>query len=160
MLNKIFPTSFDNNYRGRLIAIWFLIPITLMKLVIGFNISGFNPFVSPANILETVDKVPLSQLSAIAVENILFSSMAWGLTMLIFGLISTIILIRYRGMIQFMYLVFIFEQFGRQYISFKLSTAPLQKADLFSPAALINWTFAALLIIGFILSIWQKRGSP
>jgi hypothetical protein len=38
VLGRIFPKQLDNNYRGHALAIWLLVPVVLMKLIIGVNV--------------------------------------------------------------------------------------------------------------------------
>lgn len=162
MLEKIFPNQFDNNYTGRKLALVIFTPIILFKTIMGFNIGGLNPFISAKHILESIDNVPLSSFPIDAANNILFSSMAWGMMLLSVCLISIVALFRYRNMIPMLYLVLLFEQFGRKWISFQLYQKPIIDFSSLSTAAIINWTMTLLLIIGFFLSIigTKRRKRP
>jgi len=42
MLSRIFPAQIDNNYRGYRLAIWLLVPIVLLRGLIGFNSIFFS----------------------------------------------------------------------------------------------------------------------
>ena len=37
MLSRIFPAQIDNNYGGHRLTIWLLVPIILLRALIGFN---------------------------------------------------------------------------------------------------------------------------
>jgi hypothetical protein len=58
MLTRLFPRQIDNDYRGRVIAIWLLVPLALVKLLQGASVAGLNPLTTSRRILETADRVP------------------------------------------------------------------------------------------------------
>ena len=64
MPEGLFPRALTNTYLGSWVAVWLVVPVLIVKTLIGFNFSGLNPLVSVAGILESVDGVPLSSFSA------------------------------------------------------------------------------------------------
>lgn len=81
---------------------------------------------------------------------------AWGLCVLILGLIGLIAAVRHRAMIPLAFLFLSIEQFGRHMLSVVYLGRPFIPATL-SPAALINLAFLAVALIGLLLSLWPSR---
>lgn len=156
MLERLFPKQLDNNYRGGALAIWLLVPLTLVKLFQGGSVAGLNPWASSRFIIETADRVHLADYPAEAATQIVFLFSIWGLNILILSLFAALALLRYRSMIPLAYLLFLIEQLGR-----KTLTSVHLGTDFFavklSTASLINWIFLGMMVIGFIASLWGRR---
>lgn len=157
MLGRLFPRRIDNDYRGQTLAIWLLVPVVLFKLVIGFNVAGFNPFVSTEQVLIGADGIPLDTFGAEAAENVVFMAASWGLVMVILCVLAVLALIPYRAMIPLVYLLFAAEQIGRKAISAAKFPAEAEAASGLSLAAMINWGFTAALVVGFVLSLSTRK---
>jgi hypothetical protein len=163
-LSRIFPKQFDNAYRGHWLAIWILVPIVLVKLIMGVNVAGLDPLISNIDILKTADNVPLDTFGAEAASLVVFLFASWALGLLLLSLLATVALIRYRAMIPLMYLLLSIEQIGRKGL---LLINPIVKAPIvgavvthgISTGALINWGLTAALVIGFLLSL-QGKSEP
>lgn len=162
MLTRVFPKQIDNNYQGRVLAIWLLVPVALVKLLQGVNIGGLLGTGRSREILENVDRVPVSTFPAEAASHLVFLFAAWGLGVFILGLLGMVVLLRYRAMIPLMYLLLLIEQLGRKV----LSTIHLDRPFLSlaaSPANLINLGLLLAIGIGFLLSLSGRRsktGTP
>jgi hypothetical protein len=159
MINRIFPLQFDNNFRGSKIALFVFAPIIIFKGIMGFNIGGLNPWISASHILEEIDQIPLSTMPSQLANNILFSSMAWGILLLLLCILGMIALFRYRTMIPMLFLFLLTEQIGRRWINFQLYQAPLIDLHDLSAAAIINWSLTILLMVGFALSLSRSKKS-
>ena len=59
MLGRLFPTQFDNDYDGQPLAMWLLVPILLLRLVI-----GFNSIISTRMVAVDADGIPLKSFGA------------------------------------------------------------------------------------------------
>jgi hypothetical protein len=156
MLGGLFPKTIDNDYRGRWLALVFFLPILAMKSIIGVNISGLNPYVTTERILKSADGVPLDLWPSDAVQQIVFSSAAWGAVMLILCLFSFLALVRYRALLPLLILMFFAEQATRKWIAIAAFGAP----DPAAPHALgfyINWGFTIALGVAFILSLAPRK---
>ena len=156
MLIRLFPRQIDNDYRGHVLAIWLLVPLTLMKFVQGAHVAGLNPWVSSRHILQTADQVPVDTFGPEAASHLVFMFAAWGLSIFVLGLLGIIALIRYRAMIPLVYLLLLIEQLGRKWLSMTHLDRPFVSAEL-SPANLINWGFLAAILIGLALSLLASR---
>lgn len=151
MLGRLFPTQFDNDYRGSVLAIWLLVPLALVKVLQGANVAG-----RARHILETVDQVPLNSFPEEAAAHLVFLFSVWGLCVLILGSIGLIATLRYRSMIPLAFLFLLIEQSARHVLSAVYLGRPLFLANA-SPAALINQAFLAAAVAGFLLSFWPSK---
>jgi hypothetical protein len=156
MLTRLFPRQIDNDYRGHVLALWLLVPLTLMKFFQGANVAGLNPWMSSRQILETADRVPVDTFGAEAASYLVLMFAAWGLGILVLGLLGIIALIRYRAMIPLVYLLLLIEQAGRKWLSMIHLDRPFVSAEL-SVANLVNWGFLTAILVGLALSLWRRR---
>ena len=157
MLNRLFPKQIDNNYQGSKIAIVILFLITIVKMLMGINIGGFNPFVPTEYILSHVDGVPLETYPIEASKTIISMAQSWGLDMLILSLLSVLIMVRYRSAIPIMFIIYLSENFIRELPSLVKIFDQLLSGIPLSMAAIINISLIALLFVGLILSIYKPR---
>jgi len=156
MLTRLLPEQIDNNYRGHVLAIWLLVPLALMKFLQGANVAGLLGAGNSRQVLEAVDKVPISAFPTEAASHLLFLFAAWGVGVFVFGLLGIVVLLRYRAMIPLMYLLLLIEHVGRK----ALSTIHLDRPFVSmaaSPADLINWGFLLAMATGFLLSLYHRR---
>lgn len=156
MLTRLFPKQIDNNYPGRVLAIWLLVPLALVKLLQGANFVGLLGTGRSREILENVDRVPVSAFPAEAASHLVFLFAAWGLGVFVLGLLGMVVLLRYRAMIPLMYLLLLIEQLGRKV----LSTIHLDRPFLSlaaDPANLINSGLLLAIATGFLLSLFARR---
>jgi hypothetical protein len=156
MLTRLFPRVLDNHHRGHPAAIWLLVPVVLMKAVMGFNCAGLNPFVDNREIMEGVDGIPLSTFPPQAADALVFTFSAWGLGLLLLSLVAVVALVRYRAMIPMIYLLLGAEQLGRQFL---FGTNPIERlaSGHVSAALVINLALSTILVVGFVLSLWGPR---
>ncbi len=158
MLGRLFPLSLTNAYQGSWAALFLLLPVLIMKTVIGFNFSGLNPFISVSKVLQTVDGVPLDTFSPEAAATIVDSAGAWGMALFALCLIVWLVVVRYRAGLPAAVLVLLSEQVGRTGVD----TARLVAEVVATPAmpaagALINLGMTALLTIALLLSLVRVR---
>ncbi|MBL4620131.1 MAG: hypothetical protein JKX88_08550, partial [Marinicaulis sp.] len=99
MFSLLFPKVIDNKYRGQWLALVFFAPVLLLKIMMGFNVAGFNPALEVRDILQDVDGIPLDTYSTAAATDLVFFANAWGLSLFTICLVGVIALIRYRAMI-------------------------------------------------------------
>lgn len=159
MLSRLFPRTIDNEYRGHVLALWLFVPILLLKTVMGFNVAGFNPWVTSRYILQTADGVPVESFSAYGASVVVFMFASWGLGLLILALLSIVVLIRYRRMLPLMILAVTLEQVGRKGIA--LINPILSAGDgQVSAGFWINWGFSAALVLSLALSLLKVEKAP
>ena len=132
--------------------------VTLAKLAMGANSVINTRFVATS-----ADGIPLDSYNAGAAETVVALFALLGLSNLWAGLQSVVVLIRYRAMIPFMYLLFLILSFGNRALEL---VHPLDRsgATTFGSSGLsIGYIFIlaimAITIIGFVLSLMNKPKS-
>ncbi len=153
MFSRLFPPQIDNNYRGYKSAIWLLVPIVFLKFAMGLNVAGLNPWISNRFVAETADGIPLESFGVEAASTVMFLFASWGLILFALSLLGVVVLIRYRAMIPFFYLLISIEQFGRFGIALANPIVKAVKSDGIPSGVLFNWGFMAALAIGLALSL-------
>lgn len=152
MSGGLFPKQFDNDYRGRRLALWLLAPIVFVKAAMGANSVLNTRFV-----IESADAIPLADFSAGAQEAIIFMYQAWGLCVFLLAMLGLVALVRYRSMTPLVFLMLAVENIARRAIymvdPYSFAASPLTP----STGALINYALMVLLASGFLLSLWNRR---
>lgn len=160
MLSRLFPRQIDNSYQGHVLAIWLFIPVLAAKTAMGFNVGGLNPFVSSRFILATADGVPVDTYSPEAAAHLVFTFAAWGSALFLLALLSWIVIIRYRAMLPLMILIMSLEQVWRMVLSRTMLPHRVVAHDGIPISTLINWGFAALLLLALVFSLLKMRPRP
>jgi hypothetical protein len=148
MLDKLFPRSIDNGYRGRKAALWLLGFIVLIKGAMGINCI-FNGYA----VATTADGIPLETFTAAGASAVVSFLAFWGWSLLLFCLLGVLALVRYRAMVPLVFLLLLLEQLGRKWI---LQALPIASGGE-SPAFSINLVLVGLMVIGLVLSSWESR---
>lgn len=156
MIQSLFPSIADNQYRGRWSALAFFIPALFMKAAIGWNMAGLNPYFAPADILRDIDSIPLNTFAPEASETILFFAMAWGFATVLIGMVGVLALVCYRALLPFSILLLLMEQGGRQAFD-KLTALTGSESTTTAEASWINTGLTGFLLVAFILSIIPKQ---
>jgi hypothetical protein len=160
VLNRLFPRQIDNFYQGHVLAIWLFIPVLALKTAMGFNVGGLNPFISSRFVLATADGVPVDTYSADAAAHLVFTFAAWGWALFLLALLGWIVILRYRAMLPLMILVLSFEQIGRMVLARTMPPHHALAHHGIAVGTLINWGFAALLVLALLLSLLKARPRP
>jgi hypothetical protein len=157
MLTRLFPKQFDNTYQGQWLAIWLFVPVVLVKLLMGANVAGFNPWVDNRYVLRTADAIPIDSYGAEAASVVVFLFASWGLGLLLLSLLGVLALLRYRAMVPLMLLVMLIEQVGRKGISLVSPIMRAVESQGLSAGAMINWALTAALAVGLVLSLMPRK---
>ena len=104
ILNKLFPESANNDFRGHKIALWGFIAFTLLMtwrsiIHMFFEQYGFHEIANFSMIAGDPDPMILIYR---------FFSL-WGFAQLIFCFVCWVVIFRYRALIPLMYLLWLFE---------------------------------------------------
>jgi hypothetical protein len=148
MFGRIFPKQFDNTYRGHWLAIWLFVPVVLLKATQGANIIFNTRLVAIA-----ADGISLDSLGATGAETFLALFAVLGLYLLVLALQCVLVLIRYRAMIPFMYLLLLIVQIGGIVL---LLVHPIVRTGGMPIGVPINRAALAMTLIGFVLSLVGK----
>lgn len=146
-MNTIFPRIADNDYPGRRAGLW-MFALMLLKIAMGLNVMLNAPQVARA-----ADGVPVDTFGAPAAAAFSFVFAAWGLCQLVLGLASLIVLLRYRSLVPLAFLCLLIEQLGRMLLRYRWPIDRIATA----PGTTINLALAAIMIVGFALSVWRPR---
>ena len=148
MFEQLLPERIDNSYRGHKLALWLFAMVVFMKTSIGMGtmFNGRNAAVS-------ADGIPLDTFTPAGAQAFVSVFAAWGLAQTMIGLICIVVLVRYRAMVPFMFLLLLLEHLGRKLIFVVLPVA--RTAD--APGILINVALVALLVVGLVLSLRRPR---
>ena len=145
MLNRIFPKQFDNSFQGSRLAIWLLIPILLLRAIIGFNSMAFT-----RSVAMTADGIPLDKFGPDAAQTVIALFALLGLLIFLFALLGVVVLIRYRAMIPFMYLVLLAQQLGSKVL---LLVYPVVRSGQTTSGSAVVLVILTLTVLGFVLSL-------
>ena len=108
MLQKILPTTIDNNYKGNKIALWvfyFITAVTVVRSLIHmFKHDGGA---------QSIATIPLDTFTESGAAVVILIFAYWGLSQLMFGIIQVIVAIRYKSLIPLMYLMLVLEWAAR-----------------------------------------------
>ena len=155
ILNKIFPATADNHFKGYKISLWgfiaFMILMTWRSIIhMLFEQHGIHEIANFSVI--SGDPDPMLVIYR-------FFSL-WGFAQLIFCLVCWVVIFRYRSLIPFMYLLWLFEW------SFRTFGYPLIREDIalqgiytvgVTPGVVGAPFITFILVILLILSLIQKK---
>ncbi len=154
MLARIFPKQIDNNFRGHWLAILLFVPVVLVKLTIGVNSIVYTRYIATS-----ADGIPLDSFSAGGAQTVVALFALLGLFQLLLALQGVVVLIRYRAMIPFTYLLLVIQQFANKAI---LLVHPIARSG--TPGSQIGsavvLAILAATLIGFALSLYKESASP
>ena len=150
MLERLLPRQIDNRFEGQRAALWLLGLLIAVKLVM-----SVNSILNTAKVAAGADGIKLDSFGPEAAREVVTLFALTALGQLALTLIALTVLIRWRAMIPFMYLVLAGEQLARRLI--------VQSHDLARTDADIGWYvgygFLALLTLGLALSLIPRRGA-
>jgi hypothetical protein len=148
MLAHIFPKQFDNNYRGLWLAVWLFVPLMLLKAV-----QGVNSMILTRLVLSGADGIPVDQFDSAAGDVVVALFALLGMYLLIIPLQSLIVLVRYRSMIPFMYLMFTVAQIAARVLNLM---HPIARPGGPPIGFTINLAIFTLTLVGFALSLSNR----
>lgn len=152
MFNRLFPRQIDNQFEGHWLAVWLLAPIVVVRTVIGFNSMAFS-----RSIATSADAIPLEKFGADGAEAVISLFALLGLFILLFSLLGAIVLVRYRAMIPFMYLMLLIQQLGSKAL---LLIHPVVRSGSASIGSAVVLAILAMTVVGFVLSLIGNSKSP
>ena len=146
MLSRIFPERIDNKHRGHKLALWFFVPITVMKI----GISLLHALSADGG--AAISTIPIDTYTPGGEQNVIALIARLGLEQFTLGLILAIVLFRYRSMIPLMYVLIVFNHIGLKGLSY---LKPLALAGT-SGASVPALVLMVLSVGGLVLSLIGK----
>ncbi len=150
MLQKILPTTIDNNYKGNKIALWFFYLITAVTVVR----SLIHIFKHDGG-AQSIATIPLDTFTEGGAAVVILIFAYWGLSQLMFGIIQMIVAIRYKSLIPFMYLMLFLEWASRFLLSIYKPIETVGQA----PGGVGNMVLPIVCALMFLLSIKEQNKS-
>ena len=147
MIERVFPRSIDNTFRGHRLAVWAFYPITI--LTVGRSVVHIFGEDGGAQSIATI---PLNTFSAGGAEAVVSLFALWGLSQLLLGLVFVVVTLRYRALIPLMYILILAEYAGRIGVG---SMKPLPTTGV-PPGAYLNLVLIVAAVFGLILSCWTS----
>jgi len=148
MLDRILPPRIDNTFRGHRLALWFFVPVVVMKTGI-----ALATILNGRNAAQSADGIPLETFGADGAQAVVALFAIWGLSQLVFSVLGVLALTRYRAMVPFVLVLLLVEHLARKGI---LLVKPIVRAGT-APGAYVNLVLVALMIGGLALSLWQRE---
>ena len=149
MFNQLFPKQADNDYRGYGFAIFLLVGAVLMRLTMAYA-ALFNTLF----MVRDGDSIPVDTWQVGASTTFLFVTKVLGLDHLLLTVVAVVILVRWRSLIPFAFLLLLAEQVGR--FSLRLANPIPRTGVAFLPID-PNLVIIAALLIGLALSVSSPR---
>lgn len=148
MLEKLFPKTIDNDYRGLSFAKWVFVAMTVLTIARSLA----HIFLQDGG-AESIATIPLDSFSSAASAVVIGMFAQWGLTQLMFGLLYVIVLWRYQSLIPLMWLFMAFEWTGRLFVGF---AKPMETVGT-APGAIGNLIFPVLTLIMLVLALKERQ---
>jgi hypothetical protein len=147
LLERVFPRSIDNVFRGHRFALWAFYPITLVtvarSLVHIFREDGGA---------QSIATIPLNTFDAGGADAVVSLFAFWGLSQLLLGAVFVVVGLRYRALIPFMYVLILAEYIGRIGVG-SVKSLPTTGVP---PGAYLNVILIVTSILGLVLSFWKS----
>lgn len=148
MRNKILPPVIDDNYKGNKIALWFFYLITVVTVVR----SCIHIFKDDGG-AQSIATIPLDSYTDAGAATVILIFAYWGLSQLMFGLLQSVVALKYKSLIPLMYLFLIFEYACRFGISLFKTIETTGQA----PGGVANYVAPILFLVMFFLSINHSK---
>lgn len=149
MLNRLFPKQLDNRFGGHRAALWLLGLFIALKLVM-----SVNSILNTATVATGADGIPLDSFGPAAVREVLMLFALLALGQLALAAIALTVLIRYRAMVPFIYLVLLGESLARRFI---VQSYEVVRTETVAVGRYVTFGLLALLTLGLILSLLATR---
>ncbi|MEO0882667.1 MAG: hypothetical protein AAFY34_08015 [Pseudomonadota bacterium] len=154
LLEKLLPKTVDNNFPGKKLAFYALVPLTLLSVV-----RSCIHLLAPDGGAQSIASIPLDQYSGGASANIIAIFSQWGLSQLLLAAIYVLVLFRYRSLIPLCYAILICSAFGRFVIG---ELKPIETPTT-APGEAGNLPFLAMGVVLLVISLipaTTEKGNP
>jgi hypothetical protein len=149
MLERLFPRQVDNRFDGRRAAVWLLALLIGLKLMV-----SLNSILNTESVAESADGFPLASYGGDGARAVLMLFALGAVANLAMALFGVAVLLRWRALVPFVYLLSLLEHGGRRLV---VESYAIERAQGMSGAGAINLAILALLLIGLGLSLWRRE---
>jgi len=147
----LFPAQANNDYRGYKTAILFLLAAIALRLLM-----AYAALLDTHGMVQDADSIPIDSWGPGAAHTFLYMTKLLGLDHLLLTVVAIVILIRWRSLIPFAFLLLLAEQLGR--FTLKLSN-PIPRTGITYVPVDPNLIIIAALLIGLALSLSTPRAN-
>ena len=147
MIDRLFPQSITNQYRGAFLARWVFVLLMLVTIA-----RSLAHIFLPDGGAQSIATIPLDTFTVNGAAAIIHLFGLWGLSQLLFGLLYAIVLWRYQSLIPLMYLFILVEYTGRLLLTF---AKPFETNGT-APGAIGNYVLIPLALVMLILSLQER----
>lgn len=148
MFDRLLPRRADNSYPGHGLALGLFALLAALKLAMGLNIL-FNA----ESVARKADGIPLDSYGPDGARAVLAFFTVWGLEQFVLGALSLAVLVRYRALVPFLFVLLLVEHVARRLIFDQL---PIARAGT-APGGIVNLVLFWLMVAGLALSLWRRR---
>jgi glucan phosphoethanolaminetransferase (alkaline phosphatase superfamily) len=148
MFDRIVPRQIDNIYRGHRAGLWIFGLVLLMRLAMGANI-----MLNTRSVAQGADGIPVDSFGAAAADAVIGLFALLGLARLMTALLGLLVLVRYRAMVPFMFLLMLIEHGAGRAL---LLARPVVHGETAPAAFYITLILFVLLLAGLALSLWRR----
>ncbi len=149
MLERLFPRQADSRFEGLRPALWLLGALIALKLVM-----SVNSILNTESVAVGADGIPLAGYGPEAARQVLLLFALTALGQLAVTLIAIAVLIRWRALVPFIYLVLLGEALARRFIAQSYAAPGARMTDV---AWFVNYGLLTLLVLGLALSLIPAR---
>lgn len=157
MWNRIFPKIVDNTYRGHWMGIAALVVVLFLK-----GAQGVTVLVNTHDTLIGADGIPVDTFADNAAATALGLFALLGMSHLIVPFFGLVALVRWRALVPLVLLMSILVQLGSRLVQtvFPIPRAPAEGLGFAGQPIgfYVNLGILVVTIIGFVLSLTQRRG--
>ena len=151
MIERIFPSQVDNRFDGHRAALWLLGLFIALRLIM-----SVRSIFSTASVA-TGDGIPLDSFAPAAAQEVLTLLALSALGQLALALIALTVLIRYRALVPFIFLVLLGEQIAKRLI---VASHAAPRAGTPDVIWYLIFGLMAVTALGLLLSLIPRRRRP
>ena len=147
MFERLLPPHLDNEYRGHSIGLWLFGLVALTKSAQSLSIIFAGNYTANG-----ADGIPLDTFPPVITQTIVAIFAQQSLWRLTFCLLCLVVLLRVRSAVPFMFVLLVTNYLiGEVLFHF----IPLPRVGT-PPGPAINLVLFSLMVVGLILSLWQR----
>ena len=148
MLTRLLPQRIDNAYSGHPFGPWLFGIIVAFRILQGIAVT-FGTYATA----KSADGIPLDSFTPEAARAVVALFALSGVYRLVMAFLCVVVLVRYRGALPLMYATLALEIVAKlvllRFVPIPTTGAP--------PGPAITVILAALLVLGFVLSLWPGK---
>jgi hypothetical protein len=151
LLNRLLPRQFDNSYGGKVLALWLLGVVTVVRILQSVLVMANGRYV-----VQSADGIPLDAYPPTAAQTVVALFALLALQRLIVSLLCLLALARYRSVVPLTCTMLVMEQLARQVL---LQFVPLARTGA-PPGPVVNVVLLGLTVVALGLSLAGATAAP